>query len=151
MATVTKPNYTAVCRQAGRWWAVDVPEIRGVHTQARRLDQVEGMTRDAIALLRNVPPDSFSVTVEPHLDHEADESVAAATEASKRARQAAEEASRLQRAAAAKLLQKYHLTVRDAGLLLRVSPQRISQLARSRTPPTRRADRAGSTRTQGQR
>jgi hypothetical protein len=127
--TVSKPTYTAVCRRVGDWWAIDVPQIRGVHTQARRLDQVEAMARDAIALLRDVPADGFDVTVEPHLDEEAEQTVAASTDATRRARQATEEASRLQREAATTLLTKYRLTVRDAGVLLHVSPQRVSQLA----------------------
>ncbi|MFZ5851989.1 MAG: type II toxin-antitoxin system HicB family antitoxin [Actinomycetota bacterium] len=62
---MSKRSCTAVCRRVGSWWAVDVPEIRGVHTQALRLDQVEAMTREAIALLREVPADSFTVTVVP--------------------------------------------------------------------------------------
>ena len=128
MATVTKPDYTAVCRRIDGWWAIDVREIRGVHTQARRLDRAEAMTRDAIALLREVPADSFTVTVEPHLDDEVDRSIAAAAEASELARQATDEARRRQRTLAATLLTKYRLTVRDAGSLLHVSPQRISQL-----------------------
>ena len=131
----TKATYTAVCRRAGDWWAVDVAEIRGVHTQARRLDQVEAMARDAIALLRDVPTDSFDVVVQPHLDADAEQTVAASAEATRRARQAAEEASRLQRQAATTLLTRYRLTVRDAGTLLHVSPQRVSQLAQQPTPP----------------
>lgn len=130
MAAVSKRTYTAVCRRVGDWWAVDVPEIRGVHTQARRLDQVEAMTRDAIALLKNVAPSSFDVKVEPLLEGDVQKTVAAATEASERARVAAEEAGRLQRSAATTLLKKYGLTVRDAGALLHVSPQRVSQLAK---------------------
>ena len=130
MAAVSKRTYTAVCRRVGEWWAVDVPEIRGVHTQARRLDQVESMTRDAIALLNDVAPTSFDVKVEPVLEGEVEKTVVAATEASERARAAAEEAGRLQRNAATTLLQKCGLTVRDAGALLHVSPQRVSQLAK---------------------
>lgn len=130
----TKASYTAVCRRVGDWWAVDVAEIRGVHTQARRLDQVEAMARDAIASLRDVPADSFDVVVQPHLDAYAEQAVAASAEATRRARQAAEEASRLQREAATTLLTRYRLTVRDAGTLLRVSPQRVSQLAQQPTP-----------------
>lgn len=140
VATVSTSHYTAVCRRVGAWWAIDVPEIRGLHTQARRLDQVEDVTRDAIALLRQVPPRSFTVSIEPHIDEDADRSVAAATEAVERARQAAEEARRLQRSVAATLLKKYRLTVRDAGSLLHLSPQRISQLANwksTRPSPTR--------------
>lgn len=127
---MSKRTYTAVCRRVGDWWAVDVPEIRGVHTQARRLDQVEAMTRDAIAVLTDVAPTSFDVRVEPVLEGDVETSVVAATEASERARLAAEEAGRLQRSAATTLLKKYGLTVRDAGVLLHVSPQRVSQLAR---------------------
>jgi hypothetical protein len=134
VATVSKPVYTAVCRRVGGWWAIDVAQLRGVHTQARRLDQVEAMTRDVVALMRNVPPDSFQVVVEPHLDDDADQTVAASEAATRRAREAAEEASRLQREAAATLLNKYRLTVRDAGMLLHVSPQRVSQLAHRSNP-----------------
>lgn len=58
---VKATRYTAVCRRAGDWWAIAVPEINGVHTQARRLDQVEHMAREAIALMLDVAPDSFDV------------------------------------------------------------------------------------------
>jgi predicted RNase H-like HicB family nuclease len=136
VATVSKHTYNAVCRRVGDWWAVDVPEVRGVHTQARRLDQVEAMTRDAIASLKNVAPSSFDVKVEPLLDGAVEKTVIAATEASERARVAAEEAGRLQRSAATTLLKKYGLTVRDAGALLHVSPQRVSQLAKVKTSST---------------
>jgi hypothetical protein len=126
---MSRSSYTAVCRRVGDWWAIDVAELRGVHTQAKRLDQVEGMAREAIALLRDVSPDSFAVVVDLHLDGAAEKTILAATEATARARQAAEEAARLQRTAAEALVADYRLTVRDAGQLLKVSPQRISQLA----------------------
>lgn len=135
-------RYTAVCRRVGNWWAVDVAELRGVHTQARRLDQVEAMTREAIALTRDIAPDSFDVVVDARLDDDIARTVSAATDASRRARQAAEEASRLQRGAASALLGKYRLTVRDAGTLLQVSPQRVSQL----TKPETKADAIGTRR-----
>jgi len=125
---MSRLTYTAVCRRVGDWWAIDVPEAHGVHTQARRLEQVEAMARDAVSLLRKVPEDSFDVTVEPHLDDEAEQTLAASAEATRRAREAAETASRLQREAATTLLTKYRLTVRDTGMLLHVSPQRVSQL-----------------------
>ena len=59
-----RPLYTARCERSGRWWAVHVPEINGVRTQARRLDQVEAMARDAIAGALDVPPDSFDIGFE---------------------------------------------------------------------------------------
>ena len=62
-----RKTYTARCRRAGDWWAISVPELRGVHTQARRLEKVEAMVRDAIALFLDVPQDSFDITIEPVL------------------------------------------------------------------------------------
>jgi predicted RNase H-like HicB family nuclease len=116
-------TYTAVCRRAGDWWAISVPEIKGVHTQARRLDQVEAMVRDAIALFLDVAPDTLAIEVRPEVPAEATEAVAAR----KAAREAETWADRLTRSAAAALLAKGY-TVRDAGALLDISPQRVSQL-----------------------
>lgn len=56
-------TYTARATRSGDWWAVEVDELDGVFTQARRLDQVETMARDAIALLLDADPDSFDVVV----------------------------------------------------------------------------------------
>jgi predicted RNase H-like HicB family nuclease len=58
-------TYTAVCRRSGNWWAISVRELKGVHTQARRLDQVADMARDAIALTLDVDPNEIKVAVEP--------------------------------------------------------------------------------------
>lgn len=38
---------TAVVTSSGDWFAVEVPEIGRLFTQVRRLDEVEGMVRDA--------------------------------------------------------------------------------------------------------
>ena len=47
-----------------------VPELRGVHTQARRLEKADAMVRDAITLFLDVPSDSFDVRIEPVLPRE---------------------------------------------------------------------------------
>lgn len=62
-----RKTYTARCQRSGDWWAISVPELRGVHTQARRLEKAEAMVRDAIALFLDVPSDSFDVRIEPVL------------------------------------------------------------------------------------
>jgi len=65
-----KKTYTVAVHRSRGWWAIGVPELKGVHSQARRLDQVDGMAREAIALFLDVPPDSFEVAVEPEVPHE---------------------------------------------------------------------------------
>ncbi|HEV7677476.1 MAG TPA: hypothetical protein VGQ42_02785 [Candidatus Dormibacteraeota bacterium] len=130
-ANVVRPVYTAVCVRSGDWWAVTVPEVPGVFTQARRLDQVERMAGDAVALLKKVPADSFEVVVTPQLAPD----VAADVDAAKELRDTAEryqrEATAAARAVATKLVGEYRLTLRDAARILGLSHQRIGQLVGS--------------------
>jgi len=58
-------NYQVECCKQGDWWAVRIPELKGCHTQARSLAEVEFMARDAIALLLEVPLDSFTLSLLP--------------------------------------------------------------------------------------
>ncbi|MEV5818908.1 hypothetical protein ABUL04_27220 [Micromonospora harpali] len=112
-----------------------MPEIKGVFSQARRLDQVEGMAREAIALMLDIDPHSFDVEVEPDLPQE----VSRARKARSALRKAEESAEEATVTAARALLAKGY-TVRDAGALLGISPQRVSQLA-----PKKAAASAGKT------
>lgn len=116
-------RYTAVCRRAGGWWAISVPEIKGLHTQARRLDQVEDMTRDAIALMLEVSPDSFEVEVRPEMPEE----VTRALQARESAEQAEQRAAQAVRDAITSLRARGY-SVRDTGRMLNLSQQRISQI-----------------------
>jgi predicted RNase H-like HicB family nuclease len=61
---------TAKTQRSGGWWAVEVPEIPGVFTQAKRLDQVEAMVRDAVAVMLDIDPETVVVTVDPILPEE---------------------------------------------------------------------------------
>lgn len=138
MATV-KPVYTATAVRSGRWWAIEVPDVSGVYSQARRLDQVGAMAREAIALIQDVPEDSFDVIVEPQIGALGD--LGRAIEDALRARQAAEQAQEVSSTAmrhAVSEIRSSGYTARDAGMLLGVSNQRISQIERSggrkRTP-----------------
>lgn len=129
-------TYTAVCRRSGKWWAISIRELKGVHTQARRLDQVADMARDAIALMLDLDPAEITVTVEPEVPAQVEDALAA-RRAAREAERAAEEAT----VAAARQLIDEGYTIRDAGRLLGLSPQRISQIVPrgSRTPDNRAA------------
>lgn len=129
MVGAMRPAYTVVVEPDHGWWAIRVAELPGVFSQARRLDRVEAMARDAVALLLDVAPDSFDLVVRERLSPEAESLVsvarAARAEASERQR-AASEAAR----AAVRTLTRLGLPQRDIGHLLDLSHQRVSQLAR---------------------
>lgn len=128
MVAGLRPEYRAVAERDGSWWAIRVPELRGVYSQARRLADVEAMARDAIALLNEVAPDSFDITVVPILDDEATRLVEQARADRVDAERAARRASEQLRAAVDRLVSA-GLTVRDIAHLLGLSHQRVAQVA----------------------
>ncbi|NMM90893.1 hypothetical protein B2J88_42370 [Rhodococcus sp. SRB_17] len=120
---------TAKAARDDGWWVVEVPEVDGAFTQARRLDQIPAMVADAVSLLEDVP----AAAVEVELDFDLGDP--AALEEARQARAQVEaaaraqgEAARASRAAVAHLRHRTKLSVRDTAVVLGVSPQRVSQL-----------------------
>jgi hypothetical protein len=54
---------TAKATRSGSWWAVEVPEVDGAFTQARRLDQIPTMVADAVHLLTGIPAEGVEVSI----------------------------------------------------------------------------------------
>lgn len=122
---------TATATRAGEWWAIEVPDIAGgLHTQARRLDQVAAAVADAVALVADIPRDSIQVDISTKLPPGDAELIDAVRAASQEATIATERASRLSRQAVEQL-RSQGMTVRDVGGLLGVSAQRVSQLGQT--------------------
>jgi predicted RNase H-like HicB family nuclease len=125
-----KATYTALAERGDGWWAITVPELRGVFSQARRLGRVESMARDAIALFLDIPADSFEVTVREVIDPEADVLVAEAIKARADAIEHQRIAARKSREAV-RTLDRLGLPQRDIGRVLHLSHQRVAQLLTS--------------------
>lgn len=119
---------TARAQRSGGWWAVDVPEVPGVFTQVRRLDQVADQVAAAVATMLE---DITAADVEVSLDAKT-----AFAQQVEQALLASEEAARAQARASGLMRQVVHglrteeaLSVRDVATLLGVSHQRVSQLS----------------------
>ena len=128
MVGTVRPHYTATVERADGWWAIRVAELPGVFSQARRLDRVEAMARDAIAQLLEVAHESFDVTVQEVLDDQTGALVAAAIQARADAQKQHDIASTKSRDAV-QALTKIGLAQRDIGQLLELSHQRVGQLS----------------------
>lgn len=122
---------TAKVTRSGDWWAIEAPEVPGVFTQAKRLDQVAAMVADAVSLMEGVDAESVEVVIAPQLRTEVCRDVKEALRLKRAAAVAADEASTQLRSATAEVLAE-GLSVRDAAFLLGISPQRISQLSPQR-------------------
>ena len=121
-------TYVVTATRNDGWWAIhaDVPGTI-VWTQARRLDQVDETVREAIALALDVPADSFALDIRPQVDadlRQAIEDLHSLADAADAAQTAASNSRRL----VAKKLKSRGYTVRDAGKLMGLSSQRVSQL-----------------------
>ena len=130
IVTATAPKtktYTAKVVRFGDWWAIDVPEVPGIHTQTKSLEDVEAMAVDAIAATLDIPHESVLIRVDTTLDEETAKLV-------EEAHQAREAAARAQAEAAeavtttVKHLGTRGVSVRDAGFLLGMSYQRVAQI-----------------------
>ncbi|MGL5859590.1 MAG: hypothetical protein ACRC35_14535 [Angustibacter sp.] len=107
---------------------MEVPEVPGAYTQARRLDQVEAQVADAVATMLDLDAVEVEVEVEPVLPQDLAAELDGARQAAREATAAQAKASREVRAVAAALTAA-QFSRRDVGALLGVSHQRVSQLA----------------------
>lgn len=123
-------EYKVEVERDGRWWMIRVPELDQI-TQARRVNEIEDMARSLIAVSTDsrltdigvqivsiVLPGVGDILSTAHrieeLRHRAEDLEAQAADAAKQY---------------ARDLTREGVPVRDAATLLRVSPQRVSQLA----------------------
>jgi hypothetical protein len=96
------------------------------------------MARDALAVMLAIPAEEVEVEVRPLLP----EDLARAAESVRQARTDAEAKTASATEAAADLARRLTgagLSVRDAGVVIGVSPQRVSQLVHRADPEGRRA------------
>jgi predicted RNase H-like HicB family nuclease len=123
--------YEVLAERDGRRWFLRVDELPGVFSQVRRLDQAAGMARDAIAAFLDIPAHAFGVTVTVKLPADLERDVAGVIDLrgaiDRTEREYAEQTRRL----ATRLVRGEGMTVREAGRLLGLSYQRVSQLVAS--------------------
>jgi predicted RNase H-like HicB family nuclease len=64
IARGVRPTYHVAPERDGRFWVLKVLEL-DCWSQAERLQDVEAMARDLVAVWLDVPPDSFDIVVGP--------------------------------------------------------------------------------------
>ncbi|NJE80003.1 XRE family transcriptional regulator [Olsenella sp. SW781] len=119
-------DVTARVTRSEGWWAISVEEIQGLFTQARRLDQVADMVRDAASLLG---VDVGTVEVLPVLDSDSQRML----EELETARREAEEKQRISSGLTREVIRRFRdegLTLRDIASLVGLSQQRVAVLSK---------------------
>lgn len=119
-------TYQVDVRRDGKWWFFEIPEV-DMSGQARKLSEVESEATDIIATWLQVRPETLAVALNVDVPAE----VSAVWREAKRreviARDENAAAARLAREAV-RSLRAQGMTQAEAGRLLGVSVQRVSQL-----------------------
>ncbi len=137
-----RPRYRVTAERDGKFWFLRVPDLPGIFTQVRRLEQAPEMIRDAIALMLDVPADTFDVNVEPALDPELAELIASTQRIRNAAAHFVNGSNTRLASTVHALVGQQQLTVRDAAALLDLSFQRVAQLAAEPAPASDEAELA---------
>jgi len=119
-------TYRAEIERDGRFWRVRVPDIDR-STQARSLSEAEAMVRDLVAIMTDVPQNSFAVDMKIILPEDVQLELEQSHALREQAKQTQAEAARLVRDAAHRL-HTLGLSLRDIGKALGVTFQRAKQL-----------------------
>jgi hypothetical protein len=124
-------TYEVAVTREGRWWMVEIPGLDGL-TQARRLDEVEKMAREYIAVTQDVPISQVAVTISgiEVEGHDVLETKTLVDDLRTHAKQLEELVADLTREFAS-ALSGASVPVRDVSTVLGVSHQRVSQLVQA--------------------
>jgi DNA-directed RNA polymerase specialized sigma subunit len=122
-------TYHAEVTRDGRFWLIRVREIDR-STQAIRYKDVTAMANELIEIMAGVSRDEYVLQLEVHLPSSVQDHLARAEVLREEAERKRAEAAAENRAAVRELLAQ-GLSQREAGDVLGVSFQRISQLAKS--------------------
>lgn len=121
-------EYTGRAWREGDWWVIDVQDVGA--TQARTLDKVDHMARSLVADMTGAGYETVTVSVAVALPPEIALQVEALRRKSEQAADMAREAADLQARLVESLADGERLTGREIAVILKVTPGRVSQIAR---------------------
>ncbi len=122
-------TYHAEVTRDGRFWLIRVREIDR-STQALRYKDVVTMAREVIEIMEKISSDDYDLHLEVHLPNSVTDHQARAEVLREEAQRKQAEAAAEHRAAVQELL-ALGISQREAGEVLGMSFQRVSQLAKS--------------------
>ena len=127
VAKMTRMLYHVDAYQDDKWWVLQVQELPNAISQVKSLDQADEWIREAINIVSDEPEDSFDVEIIPVVGEELEAALAEAREFAAEQDQFQQRMVWMYRSVMldlSKLLTKG----KDIAAILKVSPQRVSQL-----------------------
>jgi hypothetical protein len=125
---VAMSTFTVTAQRSGRWWVLQATDAPGAISQVARLDQAEQII-EAIAFVTGERPASISIDLQVVLPAEVRERLDELTRVQAEAEAAQTAAAERARETARSLVDEFHFSFRDAGVVMGISHQRVHQLA----------------------
>ena len=127
VAKMTRMLYHVDAYQDGKWWSLQVREMPNAISQVKSLDQADEWIREAINIVSDEPEDSFDVEIIPVVGEELEAALAEAREFAAEQDQFQQRMVWMYRSVMLDL-SKLRTKGKDFAAILKVSPQRVSQL-----------------------
>lgn len=124
---VERKVYHVDAYQDSKWWVLQVQELPNAISQVKSLDQADEWIREAINIVSDEPEDSFDVVIIPVVGEELEAALAEAREFAAELDQFQQRMARMSRSVVHEL-SKLNIKGKDIAAILKVSPQRVSQL-----------------------
>ena len=124
---MTRMLYHVDAYQDGKWWSLQVREMPNAISQVKSLDLADEWIREAINIVSDEPEDSFDVEIIPVVGEELEAALAEAREFAAEQDQFQQRRVWMYRSVMLDL-SKLRTKGKDFAAILKVSPQRVSQL-----------------------
>lgn len=127
-------QFTAEVSRSKDWWLVNVPQLDRVYTQVKSLSQVEDMVTEVIELVHDLDPSTFTIEVKVQAQDIVGDQFEQFLTARDAQMAAVENSIRATHQLAVRLVNDEGLTQADAGSIMGLSAQRISQILNGEQP-----------------
>lgn len=127
-------QFTAEVSRSKDWWLVNVPELERVYTQVKSLSQVENTVTEVIELVHDLDPSTFTIEVKVQTEEIVGDQFEQFLIARDAHLAAVARSVQVTRQLAVRLVHDEGLTQADAGKIMGLSAQRISQILNNEHP-----------------
>ena len=128
---MSRKTYHVDAYHDGKWWSLQVRELPNAISQVKSLDQADGWIREAINIVSDEPEDSFDVEIIPVVGEDLEAALAEAREFAAELDQFQQRVARMSRTVVSQLAEM-NIKGKDIATILKVSPQRVSQLLKGK-------------------
>ena len=131
VAVNSRKLYLVDAINENKWWVLQARLLPNAISQVKSLDLAESWIREAISMVSGEPEDSFDVEIIPVVGDELESALQEAREFAAELDSYQRRMARLSRSVAGRL-SDLNISGKDIATIMKISPQRVSQLLKGK-------------------